>query len=122
MKNIVPVFGLFLILCGCGEDAPPSKSGSYTPPAFKKSESTVVSPAQSAPAAQTTQPASAAADPAKDTKGTTMQRPATQIINNASATVDYGMGATPISAKQKQSDKIQSIQNQHNQDMQKALK
>ncbi|MCX6984735.1 MAG: hypothetical protein NT118_08305 [Lentisphaerae bacterium] len=32
------IFGLCLMLCGCGEDAPPSKSNSYTPPEFKKNE------------------------------------------------------------------------------------
>ena len=123
MKNVSLLFGLCLMLCGCGEDAPPSKSDSYTPPTYKKNEPAVVTPKQSAPASRTAQPASAAVTaPAKDTKGTPLQRPATQILNDASAVVDYGMGATPISAKQKQSDKIQSIQNQHNQDMQKALK
>jgi hypothetical protein len=123
MKNISLIFGLCMMLCGCGEDAPPLKSNSYTPPAYKKSEPAVVAPAPSGATNRTAQPASTAATaPAKDTKVTPLQRPATQILNDATAVVDYGMGTTPISAKQKQSDKIQSIQNQHNQDTQKALK
>jgi hypothetical protein len=138
-KNIYLVLWLCLILSGCGEDVPPSKSNSfYTPPTFKKNESAVVSPdpparpqspvtktAQPAAAAtqaappQTAQPATAAA-PATDTKSA-IQRPATQIINDAAAVVDYGTGATPLNIKKKQADKIQAIQNQNNQKMKKAL-
>jgi hypothetical protein len=123
-KNIYWAFGLCLMFCGCGEDTPPSKSDSfYTPPTFKKNESAVVSPDQparpQAPVAKTAQPATAAA-PATDTK-TAIQRPATQIINDAAAVVDYGTGATPLNIKKKQADKIQSIQNQNDRKMKKAL-
>ena len=128
MKNVLSVLGLSLMLCGCGEDAPPSKSGSYTPPTFRKNEPAVAAPVQpeaaKTAASQPTQPtqtATAATTAAKDTK-TPMQRPSTQILNDAAAVVDYGIGATPLNVKKKQTDKIQSIQNQHNQDMQKALK
>jgi hypothetical protein len=125
MKNVLSILGLCLMLCGCGEDAPPSKSGSYTPPTFRKNEPAVVAPVQpeaaKTAASQPTQPATAATTAAKDTK-TPMQRPSTQILNDAAAVVDYGTGATPLNVKKKQTDKIQSIQNQHNQDMQKALK
>ncbi len=122
MKNIFLAFGLCLMLCGCGEDAPPSKSDSYTPPAFKKNEPAVVAPVQPATSqaavSQTAQPAAA---PAKDTKNAPLQRPATQILNDAAAVVDYGTGATPLTAKKKMTDKIQSIQNQQNQNTQKTL-
>ena len=110
------------MLCGCGEDAPPSKSNAYTPPAFKKNESTTVSPAQPATAqvasSQTAQPATAT--PSKDAQSSG-QRIGTQIISDAAAVVDYGTGATPLTIKKKQTDKIQSIQNQRNQSTQKAL-
>ena len=123
-KNIYLVLWLCLILSGCGEDAPPSKSNSfYTPPTFKKNESAVVSPDQPArpqeAVTKTAQPVTAAA-PATDTKSA-IQRPATQIINDAAAVVDYGTGATSLSIKKKQADKIQSIQNQNDQKMKKAL-
>ena len=131
MRNILPVLGLCLMLCGCGEDAPPTKSNSYTPPVFKKNEPAVVAPVQAAAAqsataqttaAQTAQPAAAAATaPAKDAKGTPLQRPATQILSDAAAVVDYGTGATPLTAKKKMTDKIQSIQNQQNQNQQRVL-
>jgi SAM-dependent MidA family methyltransferase len=121
MKNILSVVGLCLILCGCGEDAPPSKSSSYTPPVYNKNEPAVVAPPQTS-AAQTAQPAPASAkSPEKDTKGTAMQRPATQILNDAAAVVDYGTGAAPLTAKKKMTDKIQAIQNQQNQNMKKNL-
>ena len=127
MKTVIPLFGLCLMLFGCGEDVPPSKSDSYTPPTYKKNEPVAVAPVQPAPAAQATpakaaQPAPATAAPAKDTKNTGQQRLSSQILNDASAVIDYGTGATPLNVKQKQADKIQSIQNQHNQDTQKSLK
>ncbi|MFA6291059.1 MAG: hypothetical protein WC637_04720 [Victivallales bacterium] len=135
MKNIFPVIGLCMFLCGCGEDAPPTKSNSYTPPVFKKNEPAVAAPVQPATvqpataqpaakptAAQTAQPAVAAATaPVKEAKGTPLQRPATQILNDAAAVVDYGTGATPLTAKKKMTDKIQSLQNQQNQNQQKVL-
>jgi hypothetical protein len=117
MKNILLIFGFCLMLCGCGEDAPPSKSNSYTPPAFKKNEPAVVSPAQAA-SSQTAQPATVT--PSKDAQSTG-QRVGTQIISDAAAVVDYGTGATPLTIKKKQTDKIQSIQNQRNQSTQKSL-
>ncbi len=110
------------MLCGCGEDAPPSKSNSYTPPDFKKNEPATVSPAQPVASqgttSQTAQPA--AATPAKDARSTG-QRVGTQIISDAAAVVDYGTGATPLTIKKTQADKLQSIQNQRNQSTQKAL-
>ncbi len=140
MKNIITVLGLCLVLCGCGEDVPPSKSDSYTPPVFNKKETAVVAPVQPAaaqPAAakttaaqpatqatatQTAQSASAATTaPVKDAKGTPLQRPANQILSDAAAVVDYGTGATPLTAKKKMSDKIQSLQNQQNQNQQRVL-
>jgi hypothetical protein len=129
MKNIIPVLGLCMFLCGCGEDAPPSKSNSYTPPVFKKNETAVAAPVQpaatqpatsQATASKTVQPATTAAVPAKDTK-TPLQRPATQVLNDAAAVVDYGTGATPLTAKKKMTDKIQAIQTQQNQNTQKSL-
>ena len=154
MKNAYLLIGLCMVLCGCGEDAPPTKNSSYTTPTFKKSEPAVASPAPQeqqkvagAQAAQSSQPAqpiqaaqvsvppttatgappttvtsSAATSsaPAKDSK-IPSQRPATQVMGDASAAIDYGTGAVPIAAKRKQADKIQSIQDQHNQKMKKAL-
>lgn len=127
MKNFLLVSGLFLMLCGCGEDAPPTKPGSsYTPPTYKKSEPAVAAPAQPAQVApvtqgapvQTAQPA-AASTPAAGTSNT--GRPSTQILNDASAVVDYGTGATPLNIKKKQTDKIQAIQNQYNQKTNKSI-
>jgi uncharacterized protein YceK len=118
MKNILLVFGLCLIMSGCGEDAPPTKSNSYTPPTYKKNDAAVVAPAQPATTQTNTAQSTAAAAPA--TKNT-LQRPGTQIINDAAAVIDYGTGATPLSIKKKQTDKIQSIQNQYNQRTNKAL-
>lgn len=127
MKNFLLVSGLCLMLCGCGEDAPPTKPGSsYTPPAYKKTEAAVAAPAQpsqAAPAAQaapvqTAKPAAAAA-PATASGST--GRPSTQILNDAAAVVDYGTGATPLNIKKKQTDKIQAIQNQYNQKTNKSI-
>lgn len=125
MKNVLSVLGLCLMLCGCGEDAPPLKSNSYTPPVFNKNEPAVVAPVQpataQAPASKPAQPAAATATaPAKDTKST--GQPASMgVIGGVVAVVDYGTGATPLNIKKKQADKLQSIQNQHNQNMQKSL-
>ena len=124
MKNFSLLFSLCLMLCGCGEDAPPLKSDSYTPPAFKKNESAVVAPVQPATSQVTVTKVAqtvATAAPEKDTKNAPLQRPATQILNDAAAVVDYGTGATPLTAKKKMTDKIQSIQNQQNQNTQKTL-
>jgi len=125
MKNIFLVFGLCLMLCGCGEDAPPSTSDSYTPPTFNKNKTAITASAQPAPAqtgtVKTSQPAAPAATPAKDTKNAGQLPSSVGFAGGAGAVVDYGMGAVPLNIKRKQSDKIQSIQNQHNQATQKAL-
>ncbi|MFA6567561.1 MAG: hypothetical protein WCS96_05060 [Victivallales bacterium] len=122
MKNVLLIFGLCLMFCGCGEDAPPSKSDSCTPPAFRKNE-----PVAGAPVRPTTAKATpsgtaktAAATPEKDTKNTG-KSVSTQIIGDAAAVVDYGTGATPLTIKESQADKIQSVQDQRNQSTQKAL-
>lgn len=143
MKNIFPVFVLCLILCGCGEDAPPpNPNSSYTPPTYKKSEPAVGVPVQPAAAtqpipatpvasAQATKPATpqttptktaqptAAATPATGTGNT--GRPSTQMINDASVALDYGTGAATLNVKKKQEDKIQAIQNQYNQGTNKSI-
>lgn len=127
MKNAILLSSLCMMLCGCGEDAPPTKPGSsYTPPDYKKSEPALVSPSQPVQAApatqaapvQTAKPATTAA-PAANTGGT--GRPGTQILNDAAAVVDYGTGATPLNVKKKQTDKIQAIQNKYNQGTNKAI-
>ena len=142
MKNIIPVLGLCMVLCGCGEDAPPTKSNSYTPPVFKKNEPAVAAPVQAAtpqaastsakPAAQpATQPAAAQPATAQPAASNTSQsaavsntsgQPASMgIIGGTAAVVDYATGATPLTAKKKMTDKIQSIQNQQNQNQQRVL-
>ena len=114
MKNLVVISILSLMLCGCGEDAPPSKSGStYIPPAFSK-ESAVGSTNQPAATATKNTASSSAGNKNSDSKGM-------GFVEGAAAVIDYGTGSTPLTIKKKQEQKIQQLQDQHNKAMNRAI-
>ena len=53
------------------------------------------------------------------------QRPAeaaTSVASEVNSVINYGMGATQLKAKKNAVQKIRSIENKHNQDLDKALK
>lgn len=105
-----------MMLCGCGEDAPPLKSNSYTPPNFKGNEPAASAPVQPTntkpPYSKTYRPEATPPVRTSNTPGATYQstqRPASpernlnntarnlnpEVIDGTSTAVDSGDGATP---------------------------
>ncbi len=103
---------LSMVLCGCGEDVPPTKSSSYVPPELQKDTSANFANQSQA---NTANKGNSAAQKKSTGKGT-------GFLEGASAVVDYGTGATPLSIKKRQEQKIQQIQDQHNSDINRAIR
>ena len=117
MKKFIAVLAACTLACGCGpENAPPAKQENKaqsndkqkqatTPPRSLKQKTDVRK-------AQVQKPAAAKKTEESKAMGT---KEGTALV------VDYATGAIPLSIKQKQSEKIKQIEQQHNEDLQRAL-